>query len=347
MSADPHGDPHPLAIGRTGLVTSVGLSAPAACAAIRAKLTKPSETRFIDAQGEWIMAHLVPLEVPWRGRTKLVKMAALAVDEALTEVPRAAWAGLPLLLCVAEANRPGRLDGLDDQLFTELQDELQACFHPASAVVAHGRVAVAVALLKARALVWEGGFEQVLIAATDSLLTWPTLRHYDREDRLLTPNNSNGFMPGEGAGALLVRRPAGAEELIVSGLGFGIEQAHLTSDAPLRAEGLSAAIQAALAEAGVAMHDMDFRITDLAGEQFYFKEAALALSRTLRQRKEEFDLWHPAECTGEPGAVAGVSIVALADAACRKRYSKGPAIVAHMGNDAGQRAALILHWRGR
>ena len=340
-------DPHPLAIGRTGLVTSVGLSAPAACAAIRAKLTNPSETRFIDAHGEWIMAHLVPLEVPWRGRTKLVKMAALAVDEALTEVPRAAWAGLPLLLCVAEANRPGRLDGLDDQLFTELQDELQACFHPASAVVAHGRVAVAVALLKARALVWEGGFEQVLIAATDSLLTWPTLRHYDREDRLLTPNNSNGFMPGEGAGALLVRRPAGAEELIVSGLGFGIEQAHLTSDAPLRAEGLSAAIQAALAEAGVAMHDMDFRITDLAGEQFYFKEAALALSRTLRQRKEEFDLWHPAECTGEPGAVAGVSIVALADAACRKRYSKGPAIVAHMGNDAGQRAALILHWRGR
>ena len=191
------------------------------------------------------------------------------------------------------------------------------------------------------------GFEQVLIAATDSLLSWPTLSHYEREDRLLTPTNSNGFMPGEGAGALLVRRPAEGAELVVSGLGFGVEKAHLTSDEPLRADGLSAAIKAALAEAGVAMHDMDFRITDLSGEQFYFKEAALALSRTLRQRKEEFDLWHPAECTGEPGAVAGVSILALADAACRKRYTKGPAIVAHMGNDAGQRAALTLHWRGR
>lgn len=345
MSAHPHG--HLLAIGRTGLVTSVGLSAPAACAAIRAKLTNPSETRFIDSHGEWIMAHQVPLDEPWRGRTKLAKMAALAVDEVLADVPRAAWAGVPLLLCVAEADRPGRLDGLDDRLFTELQAELDTRFHPASAVVAHGRVAVAVALLKARALVWEGGFEQVLIAATDSLLTWPTLSHYEREDRLLTPTNSNGFMPGEGAGALLVRRPAEVDELIVSGLGFGVEKAHLTSDEPLRAEGLSMAIKAALAEAGVAMHDMDFRITDLSGEQFYFKEAALALSRTLRQRKEEFDLWHPAECTGEPGAVAGVSILALADAACRKRYTKGPAIVAHMGNDAGQRAALTLHWRGR
>ena len=105
MSAPSHGQP--LAIDRTGLVTSVGLSAPAACAAIRAKLTNPSETRFIDSHGEWIMAHQVPLDAPWRGRTKLVKMAALAVDEVLAEVPRVAWAGLPLLLCVAEADRPG------------------------------------------------------------------------------------------------------------------------------------------------------------------------------------------------------------------------------------------------
>jgi 3-oxoacyl-[acyl-carrier-protein] synthase-1 len=337
----------PLAIRRTGLVTSVGLSAPAACAAIRAKLTNPSETRFIDSHGEWIMAHQVPLAQPWRGLTKLVKMAALAIDEALDEVPREDWADIPLLLCVAEPARPGRLDGLDDRLFTEIQEELGARFHPRSAIVAHGRVGVAVALLKARALIHEQGVAQVLIAATDSLLTWPTLGHYERESRLLVPGNSNGFMPGEGAGALLVSQPAGSDELLITGLGFGVEKAHLTSDEPLRADGLSHAIKAALADAGVQMHDMDFRITDLSGEQYYFKEAALSLSRTLRQRKEEFDLWHPAECTGEPGAVAGVSILALADAACRKRYTKGPAIVAHMANDAGQRAALTLHWRGR
>ena len=36
----------------------------------------------------------------------------------------------------------------------------------------------------------------------------------------------------------------------------------------------------------MAMHDFDYRITDLSGEQYYFKEAALALSRTLRQSKE-------------------------------------------------------------
>ncbi len=336
----------PIAILNTGLVTSVGLSAPASCAAFRAKISNPSETRFIDSGGSWIMAHQVTLEQPWRGLAKLSKMAAMAIEEVLADVPKDEWVQIPLLLCVAEPERPGRLDGLDDRLFTDIQDELGAKFAPQSAIVAHGRVGVAVALAQARKLL-VGGCARVLVAATDSMLTWPTLSHYERDDRLLTARNSNGFMPGEGAGALLVGAGAGRPgELVCTGIGFGREAAHIDSGEPLRAEGLSLAIKAALTDAGCAMHDMDFRITDLSGEQYYFKEAALALSRTLRQRKEEFDIWHPAECTGEQGAAAGLALVALADAACRKAFTKGPNILTHMANDAGRRAALSLQFRG-
>jgi 3-oxoacyl-[acyl-carrier-protein] synthase I len=334
-----------LAIRATGLVTSVGLSAPAACAAMRAKLTNPSETRFIGSTGEWIMAHQVPLAQPWRGRTKLAKMAALAIEEALEGVDRSEWASIPLLLCVAEKDRPGRTGGLDEQLMLDIQGELGVRFDRRSAVVAQGRIGVAIALKHARALLDEDPVGQVLIAATDSLLSWPTLGHYDRAGRLLTSTNPNGFMAGEGAGALRVGRPTD-DALVVTGLGLAMEKASIDSEEPLRADGLSQAIKAALADAGIAMHDLAFRITDLSGEQYYFKEAALALSRTLRQRKEEFDLWHPAECTGEAGALAGVSIIALADAACRKRYTKGPAILAHMAADSGARAAITLQWRG-
>ena len=337
----------PVAILKTGLVTSVGLSAPSSCAALRAKLTNPSETRFIDSSGEWIMAHQVSLNQPWRGLTKLVKMAAMVIEEALDGIARKEWLRIPLLLCVAEPERPGRLAGLDDQLFLDVQTELGAQFSPQSAIVAHGRVGVAVAMAQARALLGQGTFSRVLVAATDSLVSWPTLSHYEREDRLLTATNSNGFMPGEGAGALLVGADGGADgELLCTGIGFAREAAHLESGEPLRAEGLSQAIKAALSDAGCEMHHMDFRITDLSGEQYYFKEAALALSRTLRQRKEEFDLWHPAECTGEQGAVVGAAVIAMADAACRKAFTKGPNILAHMANDAGQRAALSLQFRG-
>lgn len=336
----------PIAITRTGLVTSVGLGAQESCAAFRAKISNPTETRFMGSDGQWIMAHQVALEQPWRGLTKLAKMAAMVIEEALGGIPKAQWGELPLLLCIAEAERPGRLEGLDERLFLQIQVELGVRFSSTSAVVPQGRVAVAVALMQARKLIKESGHARVLIAATDSLLTWSTLSHYQQEDRLLTERNSNGFIPGEGAGALLVESASGRSgELICSGIGFGKEAAHINSEEPLRAEGLSQAIKAALVEAGQAMHDFDYRITDLSGEQYYFKEAALALSRTLRQRKESFDIWHPAECTGETGAVAGTAVIALAQAACQKGYSPSPNIIAHLANDAGQRAAMTLQQR--
>ena len=189
--------------------------------------------------------------------------------------------------CVAEPDRPGRTGGLDDKLFGLVQAELGLTFAPQSAMLAQGRVGVAVALMQARSLLADARVPGVLIAATDSLLTWPTLSHYDQEDRLLTEQNSNGFMPGESAGAVLVGTPTGTVGgLVCTGIGFGVESAPIGSGEPLRAEGLTQAIKACLADAGCQMHDVDFRITDLSGEHYYFKEAALALSRTLRQRKD-------------------------------------------------------------
>jgi len=288
----------------------------------------------------------VMLSKPWRGRTKLAKMAAMATDEALLGVSREEWARIPLLLCIAEIERPGRPEELEE-LFAQLQTELGARFAPQSSVIAHGRVSVAVALARARALIEEDRAQRIVVVATDSLISWATLAQYARDDRLLSNRNSNGFMPGEGAGALLVGESNGASgELVCTGIGFAQETAHVSSDEPLRADGLTRAINAALMEAGRQMHDMDFRITDLSGEQYYFKEAALALSRVLRKHKEEFELWHPAECTGEQGAAVGATMIALVRSACQKSFARGPNILAHMANDAGQRAALSLQFRG-
>jgi 3-oxoacyl-[acyl-carrier-protein] synthase-1 len=334
----------PIAIIDTGLVTSVGLSAPATCAAIRAGVTNPTETQFVNQEGDRIIAHTVGLDTPWRGRTKLVKMAAMAVDECLARVPREDWTRIPLLVCVAEPDRPGRLEGLDDELFPELEEELGAKFAPESAIVAHGRVSAMVALRQARRLLHQHRARNVVIAAADTFVIWHTLAFYQEERRLLTGEVSNGFIPGEGAGALLVALPSGQTELLCTGVGFAYEKAHIRTEEPLRGDGLTSAIKEALADAGCEMHHMDFRITDLSGEQYYFKEASLALARTLRQLKEEFDIWHPAECIGESGALAGVAVLAVAHAACHKAYAPGPNILMHMANDEGQRAAAIAQF---
>jgi 3-oxoacyl-[acyl-carrier-protein] synthase-1 len=203
-----------------------------------------------------------------------------------------------------------------------------------------------VALAQARKLMTDELLPRVLIAATDSLLVAPTLAAYGERDRLLTARNSNGFIPGEGAGAIVVGagQSAKSPQLLCLGVGRGTEPAPLASEQPLRADGLTEAVKSALADAGCDMGELDFRITDNSGEQYYFKEAALALSRTLRVRKEEFDIWHPADCIGEVGAAIGTAIFAKAIFAYQKAYARGRSILVHAGNDAGRRAAAVLRY---
>jgi 3-oxoacyl-[acyl-carrier-protein] synthase-1 len=331
-----------LAILNTGLVCPVGLNAPAACAAIRAGVTNPSETRFMDSEGKWLTAHSVPLDHPWR--VKLAKMAALAIAECSAAVPAGELATMPLILCVYERLEEFQAQ-LGGSLLEQIQAELGVRFASEPIVVAKGRAAVGTALLHARRLVYEQGAPFVIIAATDSLLTWQRLAEFVRADRLLTPRNSNGFLPGEAAAALLVSADAGHEGVVCTGVGLATEPATVSSEEPLRGDGLAAAIRAALAEAGCEMHQMDLRVADLSGERYYFKEATLAVSRLLRTRKVRFDLWHPAECIGETGAAAGVAALIVADTACRRGYAPGHNVLTHLAADGGERVALVLQHR--
>ncbi|MEJ2693407.1 MAG: hypothetical protein P8166_10205, partial [Candidatus Thiodiazotropha sp.] len=314
----------PLAITATGMVTGVGLSAPATCAAIRCALDNFQETHFTDKSGEWVMACEVPLEKPWRGKVRLIKMAAAAITEILQNNPALNPVETPLLLCLAEHDRPGRIIDDDKQLFLDLQSDLGLEFSDQSLVIAAGHVAVAIAFKHARDLIHQQGIKHVLIAACDSLLVAQTLTYYEENDRLLTSNNSNGFIPGEAGAALLLEAGDGRSDAFLSceGLGFAVETALIDSEEPLRAEGLTTAIEESLKDAGCNMGDLEFRITDVSGEQYHFKESTLALSRTLRQRKEEFDIWHPADCVGEVGSAQGLIMLSVLKTACEKAYTK-------------------------
>jgi 3-oxoacyl-[acyl-carrier-protein] synthase I len=334
------------AVLATGIVSSVGMTAAATCAAVRTKVANPSPTAFVDSAGKPIMAHQVSLDRPWRGVPRLARMAALATQEALAAVTPTQRQAIPLLLCVAERERPGRTHGLDDALFPEVQRLVGCAFSDASRVFARGKVGVAEAIARARAIIAADSAAHVLILAVDSLLTGGTLEHLARRDRLLTEENSNGFMPGEAAGAILVgAAPPGAGCLRCLGLGFGVERAHVDSEEPLRGDGLAFAIKAALADAAADLREVACRIADVSGEQYYFKEATLALSRTLRQRRENLELWHPAESVGEVGAAAGVICVAVASAAAGKHYlPPGQTVLLHFADDQGNRAALVAGW---
>lgn len=336
----------PLAILSTGMVTGVGLSAQASCAAIRAGLDNMRETRFIDSGGEWIMGSEVPLEQPWRGTTKLAKMLAMVIDECLSASPQFKLSEIPIVIGLAEKERPGRHANLEQEVADKLRTELGTAIHPNSSGQAYGRVAGIVGLMQARELIYEEDVPYVIVAGVDSLMVAETLSTLDERCRLLTSTNSNGFRPGEGAAAVLVGRVVKSSEkqVLCLGLGTGLEKAHIESDIPLRADGLVESMKQALADAGCSLGALHYRISDVSGEQYSFKEAALALARVLRERKEEFDFWHPADCIGEIGAAAATAALCVLADANSKGYSKGDHALYHGGNDDGRRVSAVISY---
>ena len=335
----------PLLLSGFGLMTPVGLGTAATCAAIRAAIDNFQETRFIARGGDWIIGAEVPLAEPWRGVAQLAHLLAGALVETLEAIPDTPAETLPLILCVAERGRPGRLDGLDQDLYDRTCALLGLQFHQATRVLPDGRVGAAVALHHARRLIRDEGHRHVVVAGVDSLLVGETLTTYDEAGRLQTPNAVDGFIPGEAAGAFLVSADDGSPGLLCHGLGFAQEPSAVDPDVPLRGDGLAAAFRAAFADAALDWDAVDYRITDSSGEQQRFKEAALALTRVMRVRKEEFDIWHPADCIGEAGAGALPVILAVALHGATKDYAPGRGVLVHAGNDDGRRIAAIVRAR--
>ncbi len=334
-----------LLIRHAGLTTAVGLDYDATCAAIRAGIDNFQEIFFYTAKGQWVIGAQVPVEGPIYGIPRLARLLNSTLHEVLDQITEVNPVKIPLLLVIAETARPGRLAGLDQYLLDETCGPENLCFHPSSRLFPDGRVGGAKALRYARDLPQDKTITHALIAGADTYLVAPTLLHLEDEHRLLTPDCTNGFLPGEATSCVVVTRDDGAEGLVCQGLGFGNEPAPISSPQPLRAEGLAASIASAMTEAGQSWEDVDYRITDISGEHYGFKEAALAPARSMRILKETFDFWHPADCIGEVGAAVLPTMLAVALHAARNGYAPGAGVLAHLSNDDGQRAAILLHYR--
>jgi 3-oxoacyl-[acyl-carrier-protein] synthase-1 len=328
-----------------GMVTAVGLDAPSSCAAMRARLDGFRETRFIGPGGEWLVGAPVPLPRNWIGEKRLTHMAAAAICEAFETVPEARGQAA-LILCLPEEGRPGGPVRDTSALLRRIAEIADIQLHPRSRIVAHGRPSGHVALDHARRLIGSGEVPYVLIAGVHSYLTVASIGHYLGEGRLLTPDNPNGFIPGEAAAAVLCVRPRkGGFGLY--GLGMARETASIynAEDLPLRGDGMTAAYDAAFKETGVEMNRLGYRISDLIGEQFWFKQSALASLRLLRGRHEFQDIWSPGESLGNVGAAVVPLMIGMAWTASHKGYAAGNPVLVEASNDAGACGAAVLGLR--
>jgi len=325
----------------------VGLETLAAAAAVRAGISAYREVPFHDLDGRPVIAAPVPrLATAWAGAGRLVSLLSRAVRECLDR----SWVQSPRRLGVhvvlPEAGRPDGLPGIERAIEADLSPIIGAWGQWSTFTSSRlGRAGGVLALEAAHRAFQDGTADAFLLAGVDSFVNGADLAHFDRQRRLKTESNPDGFVPGEGAAAVLLCPWPGRHDgrpVEVSGWGTAHEPAVVGSDGPNRSVGLAAAIRAAIEDAGTSMAQVDFRYADLNGEQFGFREVANAMSRVVRERRERIPLFHPADCVGEVGAAAGPLLLALCADALARKHAPGNVGMVLTGADGGERAAAIL-----
>lgn len=333
-------------INATGIACPAGLSAASACAAKRSGISALNDTPYRDNAGGPIVGGAVSsLDWTTRGARRLRELLAISLIDVMNSQARLPWDRVPLIVCVAERERPGTSEEVAATIVASVEQDLSIKFHPKhSRVVASGHVAGFEALQEARILLERGGAPACLVCGVDSFLNPTTLHWLDENYRLKTPGNRDGLIPGEAATCLMLQtRPMRDLATQVIGIGFGTEQAPNMSDMPLLGRGLTDAVRAALAEAELGLHEVDLRLSDVTGELYGFKELSLVEARLMRTvRKEAQPLWHWAEAIGDSGAAAGVAQMILADEAFRKNYAPGQHAICLTSSVSGKRASVVL-----
>lgn len=336
----------PVAISAIGMACPLGLSWASACAAMRAGVTRKAESPYHDDQGRDITAsllpeELLPLDASCEERWLFYLTRALAQVAGDGGVEELARATLHLALPAAADGRPYPVAFVADALATRLgvpirEDKLRLVTGDAPTGV--------LALHEASSSLREGAL--TLVAAADSLVSARRLMPLSAQQRLLVEGNSDGIIPGEAAVALRLSQDKRAAIAWLRGISCGQEPSTLQNDIPLRAEGLVTAARDALTQAKLALHELDFRFSNAAGESFFFKEQALLLTRVMRERKEEFPLWLPADSLGDTGSAAGLCGVAWALAAWQRGYAPGPRAIVLASCDGSARGVVLLERAG-
>lgn len=334
-------------IESTGMVCSVGLSAEASCAAIRAGIANFQELPFLDNQREPIVGSMVPgLASDVKCRERLGKLLRTAVADCIRDRTVGQLGQIPLIVGFAESDRPGSDARQYNEMIQEMVSDAGGLFHPRlSLVMAHGHTAGFESLRMAREYFRSSEISACVVCGVDSFINARSLLWLDQHQRLKTASNSDGIIPGEGAAAVLItKRPAldSAMRVKVAGIGIANEEATVLNEEPLLGRGLATATRDALKEAGILLHEADFRISDMAGESYGFREQALSMSRVMRSRREEFPVWHSSDCIGDVGAASGISQLVIYWHAVHKAYAPGKRAVCYTSAVLGARAVVVV-----
>jgi 3-oxoacyl-[acyl-carrier-protein] synthase I len=345
--------PMRLGIKAAGLCCAVGYHLNAAVCAIRASMDHFQQSEFQSQQHDKVVVARLPDDELW-GQARVARWIELALSDCLSHTPDLDTTQVPLIWLAPDPERIGGDAQWYDTVFTQATKQLGKEFHPNSGVLPAGRAGLAGALHQVNRLLVEKNCQYVMLVGADTYLDATTINHYLRAERLQVPGNSDGFIPGEAAAAVLLKAVSSnqstqyqgsdtsSDEIYILGYGAGQEPGRPDGSIPSRSEGLSQALRKAIQTSQLAHDDIEVRMSDQNGEVFFAREAANAFTRVAPVGAHQPALITMSDCMGEVGAATGVAMLAYLSRLLPYEHSPGDTAVLHLADDVGLRCAVVV-----
>jgi 3-oxoacyl-[acyl-carrier-protein] synthase-1 len=340
-----------------GMMTAVGVSAGETAASVRSGTARFVESSIWDKELQPFTLAEVPdgalpdlaQELTSVGgitarEQRMLRLATMPMRECLAPISRRA---ISVGLCLALPEIETTLPLNRAEFLRHLATQTKGAFDPRGSDSTHrGRAGGFVAIGQAVLTIQSGLADFVIAGGIESYRDLYILATLDQEQRVKSDANRDGFIPGEGAGFLLLasERASAAEGLPVFGrvtpVSRGFETGHLYSREPYRGDGLASTFQQLVAQ-GVVDAPIGDVYSSMTGESHWAKEWGVAYLRTKAAFQDDARMYHPADCFGDTGAASGPLMVGLAALGIRGRYRRSPAL-AYGSCDRGERAAVIV-----
>jgi 3-oxoacyl-[acyl-carrier-protein] synthase-1 len=332
-----------------GAVTPLGWDAWSSSAAVRAGISGMGFHAFMaDAAGRPMQVAAFPWMAPEQPIARRIAEALVpSIDQVLRPLN---GDGRPVGLLV---NLPVARPGLPEDLARQVGAALSERFGSRLGSVRFAALGHAGGLIAMRsASEWLAANPQscCIVAGVDSYLEPDLLEWLEQTEQLHGAgerNNAWGFIPGEGAGALLLTRLQNAAALDLAPLGrvrsvgIGQEAQLIGTGSVCLGEGLTQAVRSIMPLLADSETFSDV-YCDMNGEPYRADEYAFLVTRTRERFVSASDFVAPADCWGDVGAATGPLLVMLACAAGAKRYANGLTTLIWSSSTGGERAAMLL-----
>ena len=336
-----------LTVLASGARTPLGFRSAPIAAALRAGINRLGEhPHWIDRLGNPMVAALdSELDPHLDHPARLCVLAETALAEICAAVPRFAVPPSVRLFLALPELRPGFTARDAEQVRAHLAALPGLPFHLRSVdLFPLGHAGGAVALQTAAEAAAQGQ-DWCLVGGVDSYFHPRTMDWLDSHGQLAGEDARSAFVPGEGAGMLLLGRtplpPHLPGQARITGIGLAVEQALIKTEALCVGLSLTTAVEGACAglPAGYRVNDV---ACDLNGERSRAQEWGFASLRVARHFDNPLDFRAPAGSWGDMGAASIPLFAMLACQAAARRYARGPHALAWASSEGGQRGAVLL-----